>query len=736
MANDSIQEATAWPVNENGELVLVSSPNSGKIEGFISSNQIPSDTKTNATRFVLADRVIQPILRADVVVYDATPSGIMAACTAAKSGVSVLLIAPYGRVGGMVTGGLARTDYRGYNPRTCMNVMTQEFYRRCAAVYGMSLGEFGMDGTSPFAVEPKVAMQVYMDMLNEYKISILYNYRVDVVNKQCGDIKYIDVSSRKDSSDTKRIHGGIFIDASYSCDLIIRSGVSYTYGREANSVYSETYNGVTAAAAHPGNPSPYVISGNSSSGLLPYIDSSALESVGSGDNRIQAYCHRLVMTNVPANRIPIPEPTNYYPLWYEVLGRSMAAVPNSYKTISQMFYQAPIPLGGVEKQDWNSQGQFSLDFAGGNVGFVTTDYNQRDIIIQNHTDYTLGLFKFLREDPRVPVELKTALQDWGFCADEFIGEGTKGLSPELYVRESARMIGDYVMTEANFFKTAVAVFPVVNASYPADSHLCSRRNVSGVVRSEGGLSSSLVPVGYYGVEYRAMLPKAKECGNLLASCNGISASHSMFCSLRMEVTFSSLGEAAGTAAVLAIKNKMRLHDISGNDIQLAVRPYQVDATRLLTLVNGAPNSGTTTATGKITTSGTGTNPATGWIIASFPPEFYSTQLWNEGNGNKGGRFVQFFPAFASTGRYRIMLNIPGGTNSQRKCKIDILHAEGTDTFYVDHKYGEWHFRDLGVWRFLNDGTNYIKVTNAGDPADAGSENGVMNVDGVAWNPVP
>lgn len=736
MAIDRIQETTVLPVNKDGAVVLQLDSGSSNVVGFISSSQVPTDPTTGAMRAVIADRTVQPQLRADVVIYDATPSGIMAACTAAKTGVSVLLISPYGRIGGVVTGGLSRTDYRGYNPRTCMNVMTQEFYRRCAAIYGMSLGQFGMDGTSPFAVEPKVAMQVYMDMLNEYKISVLYNYRVDTVNKQCGDIKYIDLKLRTNSNDTRRVHGSIFIDASYSSDLMIRSGVTYTVGREANATYGETYNGVTAAFVHPGNPSAYVIAGNAASGLLPHIDPAPLEAAGTGDGRIQAFCHRLIMTNNPANRLPIPEPFTYNPLWYEVLGRSMAASPTSFNTLDKMFFRAAIPLGGTEKQDWNSNGQFSLDFVGGNVGYVTTDYAVRDQIVLNHTNYTLGLFKFLREDSRVPEALKTAMLEWGFCADEFIGEGTAGLSPELYVRDSAHLVGDYVMTEANFFKTVVAAFPLVQATYPADAHLASRRNIGGVVYSEGGLSSNLVPIGSYGVEYRAMLPKAKECGNLLVSCNGISASHTLFGSLRMEVTFSSLGEAAGTAASMAIKSKMRLHDISGSDIQVAVRPYIVDPARILTLVNGAPNSGSANTFGKITTSGTGTNPATGWTIAAFPPEFYSTQLWNEGNGNKGGRFIQLFPAFAATGRYRILLNIPGGTNSQRKCKIDVLHADGTDTFYVDHKFGEWHFRDLGVWRFLNDGTNYIRVTNAGDPTDVGSEVGLMNVDGVAWHPVP
>ena len=38
----------------------------------------------------------------------------------------------------------------------------------------------------------------------------------------------------------------MFIDATYEGDLMAKAGVSYTVGREANSKYSETLNGVRA----------------------------------------------------------------------------------------------------------------------------------------------------------------------------------------------------------------------------------------------------------------------------------------------------------------------------------------------------------------------------------------------------------------------------------------------------------------------------------------------------------
>jgi len=686
---------------------------------LVTGNGITGSTANAVQALVSADGK-----SADVVIYGATPAGIMAAISAAIGGVKPLLIAHNGRLGGMVTGGLSRTDYRGYNPRVGMNMLTQLFWRRCAAEYGLSLGEFGMDPTSPYAVEPKVALAVFQKLIAEYQIQVLYNFRVSSVSKQAGDIKYIDMVARS-GTETRRIHGRVFIDASYSCDLLIRAGITYTSGREANATYTETYNGVRDTFALTGSPSPYLTAGDSGSGLLPNIDATALETAGTADTRLQAFCHRLCMTNSASNRIPVPEPSSYNPLWFELMGRGMANAPTSLDTLDEVFFRATIPQpGGFSKADWNNNGYASLDYVGGNAGFVTTNYTTQDAILQNHINYTLGFFKFLREDSRVPSALRTSLADWGFCADEFIGEETpRGLSPEVYIRESARMVGDYVMTEAQILKTTPVSqqTAIAMGTYAMDSHPCSIRNISGVARGEGGLDSGLVPLGYYGVEYRSLLSKAKECGNFLACGNGVSASHTAFGSIRIETTLMSLGEAAGAAAALAIQGRARLHDIAGSDLQPYVRSYQINAARLLTIQAPSTN-------GTVTQSSSGA----GWVDATWPPEFYITKLQNEGNGNKGGRWTQFNPTFAASGRYRILLNAPGSHNSQIDCKIDVVHAGGTDTFYIDHKFGEWHFRELGVWSFDTSGTHSIRITNDIN----GKASGLMSVDGVAWHPVP
>ena len=68
----------------------------------------------------------------------------------------------------------------------------------------------------------------------------------------------------------------MFIDATYEGDLMAAAGVDYHVGREANSVYGETLNGVQTDARHHGHQfrkpiDPYVVPGDPASGLLPRI---------------------------------------------------------------------------------------------------------------------------------------------------------------------------------------------------------------------------------------------------------------------------------------------------------------------------------------------------------------------------------------------------------------------------------------------------------------------------------
>ena len=113
----------------------------------------------------------------------------------------------------------------------------------------------------------------------------------------------------------------MFIDATYEGDLMAAAGVDYHVGRESTRTYGEKWNGVQTGVLHHRHHfgavktpiSPYVIPGDPKSGVLPRISTEPPGKYGEGDKKVQAYCFRMCLTQVPGNRVPFPKPAGYDP---------------------------------------------------------------------------------------------------------------------------------------------------------------------------------------------------------------------------------------------------------------------------------------------------------------------------------------------------------------------------------------------------------------------------------------
>src|SRR3954462_11528413 len=116
------------------------------------------------------------------------------------------------------------------------------------------------------------------------------------------------------------------------------------------------------------------------------------------------------------------------------------------------------------------------------------------------------------------------------------------------------MIGAYVMTEHNYRGKEVVEDSIGMGAYGMDSHNCQRYiTEDGHVQNEGDVQvSGFKP---YPISYRAIVPKADECENLLVPVC-LSSSHIAYGSIRMEPVFMILGQSAATAAALAIDNRV------------------------------------------------------------------------------------------------------------------------------------------------------------------------------------
>jgi len=512
----------------------------------------------------------------DIVIYGGTSAGIAAAIQASRMNKSVVLIEPSNRLGGLTTGGLGQTDIGN---KQAIGGISREFYQNIKAYYeqpenwtwqqkseymdsGQTRTQEGEDAMWTF--EPSAALKVYHQMLEDEEVEVVYGERLlrtDAgVAKSNGKIQSITMESGKTFS------GKMFMDATYEGDLMAAAGVSYTVGRESNTQYNESLNGVQAnywsvtlknkpsrnAKNHNFVPGvdPYVEKGNPESGLLPYIIEGGPGIDGSGDKKVQAYGFRMCLTDHPDNRIPFQKPEGYEELNYELLFRNFEAGETVLPWIN-----SPMPN---RKTDTNNKQGFSTDFVGQNHDYPDASYEEREKILEAHRTYQQGLMWTLANHPRIPEKVREEFSRWGTCKDEF--ERGDGWQNQLYIREARRMVSDVVMTQRHCERLEVVEDAVGLAAYGMDSHNIQRYvDHNGYVQNEGNVEAHVE--GPYPISYKAIVPKKEEATNLLVPVC-LSASHIAFGSIRMEPVFMVLGQSASIAASLAIDNEMAVQDLS------------------------------------------------------------------------------------------------------------------------------------------------------------------------------
>ncbi len=509
-------------------------------------------------------------LKADVIIYGGTSAAVTTAVQVVRMGRSVIIVSPDKHLGGMSSSGLGFTDTGN---KEVIGGLAREFYQLVYQHYEKPeswkwqlRSEYGNRGQGSPAIdgekrtmwifEPHVAEAAFEKMIADNKITV---YRDEWLDRESGVIKKNGkiISIRTLSGKTYK--GKVFIDATYEGDLMAASGVSYHIGREANSVYGETWNGVQKGVFHHGhyfrsNISPYKIPDDPSSGLLPRISSETPGENGSGDNKIQAYCYRLCLTQHPENKVPITRPEGYDSTQYELFARIMATGWNE-------FFEKYDAIPNV-KTDVNNHGPFSTDNIGMNYDYPEASYERRKEILKEHITYQKGFLYFASTDPRLPEWLRTEMSSWGYSKDEFTDNGYWPYN--IYVREARRMLGEYVMTENDVLIKRPVPDPVGMGSYTLDSHNIQRYvTPEGFVQNEGDIGVG-APKPYQ-ISMGSLIPKKEECSNLLVPVC-VSCSHIAYGSIRMEPVFMILGQSAGTIAALAIDKNKNIHDLTYPEI--------------------------------------------------------------------------------------------------------------------------------------------------------------------------
>lgn len=533
-------------------------------------------------------------IKTDVLIYGATPSGIMCAYSVKKAGLSVLIVEPGRWVGGILGAGLKPTqdmpNYAAVGGKTRELMLTLGVRSEKSGLSIEDVRELTRKNISP-----KYVREDFLSLLKEMKIEVIYDHRVSRLVKHGAVLSeaYFDRApfdntgcpvAQAEEYEALKVRAKVFVDAGYEGDLMTRSGVSFQVGRESTKDHNEEFAGVRPVGVYTGlkeetgkntyglgniTPiSPFKIPGNPESGLLPLVEADNQKQLGAGDHYTQAYNFRFYVTSDPARRAPITPPANYDPQNFELVGRYIDYLKRNIedqKTLRErLSWIFPGWLNAGE-YNYHRRSLFTMAPLGISHIYANGDYATKAAIWKQHQEYLRGLHHFMSSDPRVPKEYRDYVAGLGL--DKYHHPETNGWPHQLYIRVSRRLIGAYTITEHDVYNRTKITDPIGLAQYGLDTYPSRRiwftKNDSVFVAIEGNMfvggasGPTNVP---YPISYRAITPARHECTNLLVPVL-FSSTHLGYSSARMEPTFMIIGESAGIAAVQAIQEKVPVQDI-------------------------------------------------------------------------------------------------------------------------------------------------------------------------------
>ncbi|MFW6029558.1 MAG: FAD-dependent oxidoreductase [Halanaerobiales bacterium] len=209
--------------------------------------------------------------------------------------------------------------------------------------------------------------------------------------------------------------------------------------------------------------------------------------------------------------------------WYAIdTGKEVEYIPPNFATNledTNMFENRNVPKDSFTSYKWF----YDLD----------GQYNQIDDyqkIVKDQFSFVYGLWDYIKNSG----EFEAETYDIQYIA------------PEIGKRESRRVIGDYILTENDVTKQNEFMDVIAHGGYPIDPHA-----VRGVFSNEPPAICYFLK-GIYQIPYRTIY--SHNVNNLFTTGRCVSTSHIALQTIRVTKTLAALGQAAGAAAYVCLKN--------------------------------------------------------------------------------------------------------------------------------------------------------------------------------------
>ncbi len=470
--------------------------------------------------------------------------------------VSVALVCEGSWVGGMLVNSLPKSDIGAP-----LLVRRGSYYDLFIEATGEAYGR-----TIQYSYEPHVAQSIVLRALANAGVRVFTDCPV---NRPGGIVMNgapaITTLTATHGSDTYVFSATQFIDAAHEGDvmqLALAEGTGWMVGREPSTQYGEAGAGFNRSPVYK-NFNPYVTPGV----LYDQIRVAPSLAVGAADSAIQNAAYRITLSNQSGNTVS----------W-----ASSSMIPPGYSSTNYALEGLLRPVTDDFEPGGDAPGIFTMndnvillntDASIGTVGvplhwfYPKATYAQRRTIETTIENWLRGKYHFFATDPSRVGEYQNDMQQYGLARSEFTANGFWPI--QLYFREGARLIGQYVCTQQNTQNTNPALgrsttqaASITPAGYSLDIHedqyitdgaSTARFNQEG----SGAGGNSQVDDDGWAVPWASLLPDVAQCTNLQVTyCS--SMSHVAWGSYRILWQNYCAGAAAGIAAGYCIVNNIPL----------------------------------------------------------------------------------------------------------------------------------------------------------------------------------
>jgi hypothetical protein len=436
----------------------------------------------------------------DVVVVGGGTAGAIAAIASGRTGARTLLVEQYGQIGGMTSAGMTYLGFLDGQGRQAVRGIPQEVFDRLVPLKAATPHIADPLRGSVTQADPEMLRRTLVAMLAEHKIHLLLHAFLSDVLLDREGLRGVVVETK---GGRQALPAKVVVDATGDADVAARAGAPFELGRPEDGRLQPVSRIFRVGNVHLDRAYAYLREHPEEFVVPEGWTTLAGEKYGA------AYLEETPGTTILLQHVV-----------RQAQQQGKANLPKNVISI----YTPPWRNGPVEVAI-NATRLHGID---------PTDPDQLTWAELECERQVMEVFRFL----------KTTIP--GFEESRLLGTPY-----QVGVRESRRIVGEYVLTAEDVLRGADFPDAVARGAYPLDIHDVGEGSRVMNRQVHGRAETMVVLPRSYAIPYRSLLPRQSD--NLLVAGRCISATHEALSSARGQCVCMATGHAAGTAAALAAR---------------------------------------------------------------------------------------------------------------------------------------------------------------------------------------